>query len=58
MGEEVPFIHVSYTTWQDLANKLDHESGLHGNNWRMLAEKLGYTTEQILVSRPRVLSPW
>ncbi|XP_048780296.2 uncharacterized protein LOC125683307 isoform X2 [Ostrea edulis] len=46
--EEIPFRFVGYEVWTQLANKLDPDTGLNGNNWRMLAEKLGYSTEVIL----------
>lgn len=49
--KEIPFRFVGYEVWAKLANKLDPDSGLIGNNWRMLAEKLGYSTEVILVSQ-------
>lgn len=39
---------MGYKVWTELANKLDPDTGLIGNNWRMLAEKLGYSTEVIL----------
>ena len=47
---DIPFRFVGYEVWTQLANKLDPDTGLIGNNWRMLAEKLGYSTEVILVS--------
>lgn len=49
--KEIPFRFVGYEVWTQLANKLDPDTGLIGNNWRMLAEKLGYSTEVILVSQ-------
>lgn len=49
--KEIPFRFVGYKVWTELANKLDPDTGLIGNNWRMLAEKLGYSTEVILVSQ-------
>ncbi|KAL5006974.1 hypothetical protein ScPMuIL_015780 [Solemya velum] len=48
MMDEIPFRHVSMETWTKLANKLDPEATVSKNNWRMLAEKLGYSTEQIM----------
>ncbi|KAH3888756.1 hypothetical protein DPMN_012796 [Dreissena polymorpha] len=45
----IPFRHVRYSVFRKLADKLDTESSVNGNNWRMLADRLGYTTEQICV---------
>ncbi|XP_069132241.1 LOW QUALITY PROTEIN: uncharacterized protein [Argopecten irradians] len=47
MLEGIPFKYVSQDTWIQLANKLDFET-MMGNNWKMLAEKLGYEVEDIL----------
>ncbi|KAJ8298654.1 hypothetical protein KUTeg_022714 [Tegillarca granosa] len=53
MMDDIPFSCVSVMTWQSLANKLDPDCPLMGNNWKMLAEKLGYNTEQILCLESR-----
>ena len=45
----IPFSVVGQGAWNELANKLDPETSIIGNNWRILAEKLGFTTEHILV---------
>lgn len=45
--DHIPFSLVGQSTWNELANKLDPELVL-GNNWRVLADNLGYSTEQIL----------
>ena len=50
MKEKIPFKHAPWTLYIKLANKLDPDTGIDGNNWRMLAEKLGYATQEILVS--------
>ncbi|XP_045176963.1 uncharacterized protein LOC123537344 [Mercenaria mercenaria] len=47
--ENIPFQHVSMSMYYKLANKLDPDSSVVGNNWRLLAEKLGYSTENIFV---------
>ncbi|XP_060072373.1 uncharacterized protein LOC132552240 [Ylistrum balloti] len=47
MMEGIPFKYVSQDTWIQLANKLDFDT-MMGNNWKMLAEKLGYEVEDIL----------
>jgi len=47
--EDIPFKCVGLETWHNLANKLDPDCSFKGNNWKMLAEKLGYSLEQILV---------
>lgn len=47
MMADIPFKYVSRDTWYQLANKLDPDT-MKGNNWTMLAEKLGYTTEDIM----------
>lgn len=46
---DIPFKHVTWGMYFKLANKLDPDSTVIGNNWRMLAEKLGYSTLDILV---------
>lgn len=48
MKEKIPFKHAPWTLYIKLANKLDPDTGIDGNNWRMLAEKLGYATQEIL----------
>ena len=48
MKEKIPFRHVPWTVCYKLANKLDPD--IVGNNWRMLAEKIGYSSPDILVS--------
>lgn len=48
--DDIPFEHVSFSMYYKLANKLDPDSTVVGNNWRLLAEKLGYSTQDILVS--------
>lgn len=48
MEKKIPFKHVQWTLLMKLANKLDPDSSIVGNNWRMLAEKLGYSTQEIL----------
>ncbi|CAC5388337.1 unnamed protein product [Mytilus coruscus] len=45
---EIPFSIVGQTAMNSLANKLDPEMSVIGNNWRVLAEKLGFSTEHIL----------
>ncbi|XP_052067476.1 uncharacterized protein LOC127706822 [Mytilus californianus] len=45
---EIPFSVVGQTAMNSLANKLDPEMSVIGNNWRVLAEKLGFSTEHIL----------
>lgn len=45
---DIPFKHVTWAMYVSLANKLDPDS-VFGNNWRMLAEKLGYSMQNILV---------
>ena len=57
MKEKIPFRHVQWTVLIKLANKLDPDSSIVGNNWRMLAEKLGYSIQDILVSH-RGLFSW
>ena len=47
--EAIPFKFLSHSTRYQLANKLDPRA-LMGDNWRLLAEKLGYTNEQMDVS--------
>jgi hypothetical protein len=47
--DNIPFSVVGQGAWNELANKLDPETSIIGNNWRILAEKLGFTTEHILV---------
>lgn len=49
LTEEIPFQHVSMSMYYKLANKLDPDSTVVGNNWRLLAEKLGYSTQDIFV---------
>ena len=50
MMDNIPFQHVSVSMYYKLANKLDPDSSVVGNNWRLLAEKLGYSTQDIFVS--------
>lgn len=40
--------HLNYGVRKALCNGLDPEM-VYGHNWRMLAEKLGYTYEEIMV---------
>ncbi|XP_041367667.1 uncharacterized protein LOC121382208 [Gigantopelta aegis] len=47
--DAIPFKFLNHSTQYQLANKLDPKAPLTGNDWRMLAEKLGYKTEQIYV---------
>jgi len=47
----IPFKHIKYEIYVKLANKLDPDNLVMGNNWRMLADKLGYSIEDIFVSR-------
>ena len=48
MKENIPFRHMPWTVQYKLASKLDPD--IVGNNWRMLAEKIGYSSPDILVS--------
>lgn len=50
MLDNIPFQHVNYDVFLKLANKLDPDNIVNGNNWRMLADKLGYTIQDIFVS--------
>lgn len=44
----IPWNVVAISVWHKLADKLDPETSIIGNNWKLLAEKLGFTTENIL----------
>ncbi|KAK6189808.1 hypothetical protein SNE40_001798 [Patella caerulea] len=46
---EIPFKFVGHEVKIQLANKLDPVSVVTGNDWRLLAEKLGYTADDIEV---------
>ncbi|XP_050409080.1 uncharacterized protein LOC126824021 isoform X2 [Patella vulgata] len=46
---EIPFKFVGHEVKIQLANKLDPVSVVTGNDWRLLAEKLGYTADEIEV---------
>ncbi|XP_046364939.1 uncharacterized protein LOC124141086 [Haliotis rufescens] len=46
MMEEIPFRCLPYTAWQELTVKLEPNL-LLGSDWRHLAEKLGYDSEDV-----------
>lgn len=48
-GRRLPWSLVKHGTWTKLANKLDLLSPVSNNDWRGLAEHLGFSTEDILV---------
>lgn len=48
-GRRLPWRLVQHSTWIKLANKLDLPSPVSNNDWKGLAEKLDFTTEDILV---------
>lgn len=48
-GRLLPWSQVNYTTWFNLANKLDLPNPVSNNDWRGLAEHLGFSTEEILL---------
>ncbi|XP_076471273.1 uncharacterized protein LOC143301108 [Babylonia areolata] len=45
----LPWHLVKHNTWVKLANKLDLPSPVSNNDWKGLAEHLGFSTEDILV---------
>lgn len=49
LKEKIPFKHLRYDVYLKLANKLDPDKVM-GNNWKLLADKLGYSIEDIFVS--------
>jgi len=50
LKHDIPFRLVKWCTYEKLADKLDPPDSINGNNWRMLADRLGYNAEQIVVS--------
>ena len=49
VGRLLPWRMVTFSTWVDLANKLDIVSPVLNNDWHKLAELLKFSTEAILV---------
>jgi hypothetical protein len=48
-GRRLPWRLVPHSVWNRLANKLDPPAPVSNNDWKGLAEKLNFTTEDILV---------
>lgn len=49
-SEIIPWKFVPFSVRQELIQKLNPVMTLSGNDWRMLAHKLGYNTSEIAVS--------
>ena len=50
-GRQLPWRLVKHGTWTKLANKLDLPSPISNNDWRGLAEHLGFSTEDTYAGR-------
>lgn len=50
MMDNIPFKHINYDVLLKMARYLDPEN-MMGNNWKLLADKLGYSTQHIFVSK-------
>lgn len=46
----IPWAFVPYSVRRELITKLNPDVTMSGNDWRMLASELGYTTGEISVS--------
>lgn len=47
---KIPWAFVDHAVRQELIKKLNPDAAVSGNDWRMLANELGYTTSDIRVS--------